>query len=250
MSKETFYFSHDYDCRSDMKIKKLIAKHGYLGYGLFWAIVEDLYMNANAMQTDYDLIAFDLRSDCNTIKSIINDFDLFVIEDGYFGSTSIQSRLEQRSEKSEKARKSAFARWNNEKKNANAMRPHNDGNAIKESKVKESKVNESKPTINDFKKYFQEKGYKEEVAEQAFNYYENLNWHDSKGTPIKNWKNKCVNVWFKPENKKPPKQKMYNYVINKVGHNKAVIKSREELFLQDCEMYGRENIQIVKEYEL
>ena len=39
--KNTFYFSHDYNARNDIKIKKLIAKHGYLGYGIFWAIIED-----------------------------------------------------------------------------------------------------------------------------------------------------------------------------------------------------------------
>ena len=73
--KETFYFSHDYNARNDIKIKKLIAKHNYLGYGLFWAIIEDLYNNANALPLDYDCIAFDLRADVETVKSIINDFD-------------------------------------------------------------------------------------------------------------------------------------------------------------------------------
>ena len=45
---ETFYFSHDYNTRADTKIKKILARHGYLGYGLFWAIVEDLYNNKNS----------------------------------------------------------------------------------------------------------------------------------------------------------------------------------------------------------
>ena len=79
-SKETFYFSHDYNTRSDVKIKKLIGKHGYLGYGLFWALIEDLYQNENKMPLDYDLLAFDLRSSSNVVKSIINNFDLFKID--------------------------------------------------------------------------------------------------------------------------------------------------------------------------
>jgi hypothetical protein len=144
MSKDTFYFSHDYNARNDIKIKKLIAKHNYNGYGLFWAIIEDLYNNANALPLDYECIAFDLRADIETLKSIINDFDLFVIKDGSFGSLSVERRLEQRNNKSLKARQSANKRWNNTKDDANALQAHYDSNAIKERKGKENKENEIK----------------------------------------------------------------------------------------------------------
>lgn len=137
--KDTYYFSHDYNARNDHKIKKLISKHGYLGYGLFWAIIEDLYNNANALQTDYESIAFDLRTSENIIESIINDFDLFVINADSFGSISVQRRLEERDAKSLKARESAFKRWNKENNNANALQSDSDSNAIKESKGKENK---------------------------------------------------------------------------------------------------------------
>ena len=96
MAKDTYYFSHDYNTRNDSKIKKLLAKHGYLGYGLFWAIVEDLYNNANALPLEYESIAFDLRTNENVIESIINDFDLFCIDKSEFGSTSIERRLNER----------------------------------------------------------------------------------------------------------------------------------------------------------
>ena len=137
--KDTFYFSHDYNARMDQKIKKLIQVKGMLGYGIFWAIVENLYNNANALPTDYDSIAFELRTKSDVIKSIINNFDLFIIEDGKFGSLSVERRLSDREEKSEKARQSAFKRWDKSEDNANAMRTHSEGNAIKERKVKESK---------------------------------------------------------------------------------------------------------------
>lgn len=143
MAKDTFYFSHDYNSRNDGKIKKLLSKHGYLGYGLFWAIVEDLYNNANALQLDCDSISFDLRTTPEVIKSIIYDFDLFVIEGDQFGSLSIQKRIDERNSKSVKARESAEKRWNKEKENANALPPQSEPNAIKESIVKENKENES-----------------------------------------------------------------------------------------------------------
>jgi hypothetical protein len=148
MSKDTFYFSHDYNTRTDSKIKRLLVVHGYTGYGIFWAIIEDLYNNANALPTDYESIAYDLRTDKATIESIVNDFQLFVVADGNFMSLSIERRLGKRNEKSAKARESALSRWGNVgkeanalKNDANALRPECDSNAIKESKVKENKVN-------------------------------------------------------------------------------------------------------------
>ena len=159
MSKDTFYFSHDYNSRNDEKIKFLLRKHGITGYGLFWAIIEDLYNNANVLRTDYEGIAFDFRVECEIVKSVISDFDLFVFDGETFGSLSVQKRLDERDSKSIKARQSASKRWTN----ANAMQSQCEGNAIKESKVKEikeKKVNKGKeiafPFDSDvFKKYWQ-----------------------------------------------------------------------------------------------
>ena len=143
--KETFYFPHDYNAMQDEKIKMLIRKHGMEGYGIFWAIVEMLYNNANALRTDYEGIAFDVRTNCEKIESIVNDFDLFIVDGDTFGSMSIERRLNERKEKSRKAKESASYRWNN----ANALRTECDGNAIKEKKVKEKKEKkEIKETIS------------------------------------------------------------------------------------------------------
>ena len=140
MPKDTFYFSHDYNARNDEKIKRLIRKHGMIGYGIFWSIVEDLYNNANALHLDYEGIAYDLRSDSDTVYSVINDFDLFVFDVNSFGSLSVQKRLDERNDKSIKARESANKRWNN----ANALQTQSDSNAIKERKGKERKQKETK----------------------------------------------------------------------------------------------------------
>ena len=94
MSKEnTFYFSHDYNARNDSKIKKLLFKHSYLGYGIYWAIIEDLYNNANALRLDYEGIAFDLRTDIEIVKSVIKDFDLFKNDGQIFWSESFLKRI-------------------------------------------------------------------------------------------------------------------------------------------------------------
>lgn len=155
MTKDTFYFSHDYNARNDVKIKKLLAKHGYLGYGLFWAIIEDLYNNTNVLRLDYETISFDLRCDKNIIYSIIHDFDLFVFDGETFGSLSVQKRLEERNAKSEKARKSVLKRWENKEKNTNVLQTNNECNTIKERKVNENKKKEIK--INKENNIFLEK---------------------------------------------------------------------------------------------
>ena len=153
--KETFYFSHDYTARSDEKIKRLIRKHGMEGYGIYWAIIEDLYNNANALQTDYEGIAYDLRVDSDTIESIIKDFDLFEINDKTFGSHSVQRRLEDRNTRSKKASVSAQYRWNKKtemRTHCERIKKECDSNAIKERKGKERKLNnilEAKASMSD-----------------------------------------------------------------------------------------------------
>lgn len=68
------------------------------------------------------------------------------------------------------------------------------------NKNKKSKVF-TPPTEEDVLAYFRTNGYKDEVAKRAFKYYTEMEWHDSKGTPIKSWKGKMVSVWFKEENR-------------------------------------------------
>jgi hypothetical protein len=149
MAKDSsFYFSHDYNARNDAKIKKLLRTHGMLGYGIFWAIVEDLYNNANALHLDYESIAFDLRADYEVVKSVISDFELFEVKDVIFASTSVQRRLDQRNNKSIKARESANKRWKAEEINANALQTESEPNAIKERKGKEIKERKEKEEEN------------------------------------------------------------------------------------------------------
>lgn len=151
MAKETFYFTHDYNARTDSKIKLLIRDHGMQGYGIYWSIIEDLYNNANALPLDCDSIAFDLRVKSDKVKKVIEGYGLFVIEGGIFGSLSVQKRLEERNEKSKTARTNALKRW---EKDATAMPPHSKGNAIKEKKGKEVKEKKEKESIEDRKQKF------------------------------------------------------------------------------------------------
>lgn len=141
--KETFFFSHDYNARTDPKIKDLLAEHGILGYGIFWALIEDLYSNSNVLRPNYKTIAYDLRCDIDVVKSVINDFALFEVNDEFFSSKSVAERLNKRHEKSAKASESVKKRWEKYDRDTNVLHSKNDtnNNKVKESKVKENNIN-------------------------------------------------------------------------------------------------------------
>jgi hypothetical protein len=118
-----------------------MQKHGLLGYGIFWALVEDLYNNANALPLDYECIAFDLRCDEKILRSVMNDFDLFILDEVSFGSLSVQRRIDERNEKSVKARESANKRWDKSERIAIALPSHTSRNAIKKGNKERKEIN-------------------------------------------------------------------------------------------------------------
>ena len=148
INKEAYYFSHDSNARNDEKLLAVRMRFGAEGYGIYFMIIERLRDESDNMSIkDYNILAFDFRVSADKVKSVIEDFELFEFTDDkkYFYSQRMLNNMKIKNQKSEKARLSAEKRWNKSESNANAMRTHSEGNAIKESKVKESKVKE----IND-----------------------------------------------------------------------------------------------------
>lgn len=135
------YFSHDYNSRSDPKITELLMKHGQAGKGIYWDLVEMLYeQNGYLDIKKIPAYAFALHTDCDTLNSIIKDFDLFKIKQDKFFSASVLRRIAQRNERSEKAKESANARWAKVSTDANALPTQSDSNAI--NKIKEKEIKE------------------------------------------------------------------------------------------------------------
>lgn len=95
--KSTNYFSHDSNARNDEKLVRLRMKHGAAGYGVYFMLLERLREEKNYMSAkDYNMIAFDLRVDAAIVKSVVEDFGLFVFTDNgkYFYSDSFIQRME------------------------------------------------------------------------------------------------------------------------------------------------------------
>ena len=133
------YLQHQSNSFTDIKIIKMRSKLGIESYGIFWALLELLFNEENKLCIDdYSVLAFSLQCDADKLKSVIEDFDLFVIEDGCFYSKRLNDHIDTINNKSAKAKESASKRWNN----ANAKRTQSDSNAnrVEYSKVDKSKV--------------------------------------------------------------------------------------------------------------
>ena len=145
------YFLHESTSFQDYKIIKMRSKLGIESYGIFWALLELLFNEENKLCIDdYDALAYSLQCDSNILKQVIEDFDLFVLEDGCFYSKRLNNHIEDINNKSTKAKESASKRWDN----ANAKRTHTDSNAsisISSSKSKSISKSKIEDRIHEFK---------------------------------------------------------------------------------------------------
>ena len=121
MKKDAYYFKHDSNARNDEKLLNVRRNHGMEGYGVYWAIVEKLRESKNYTLTDdYDSIAWDLRVEEGLVKSIIEKYGLFVIEDGMIRSPRLCVDMEEWDNKKEARRQAGIigmkARWSGKEK--------------------------------------------------------------------------------------------------------------------------------------
>lgn len=127
----------------------------------------------------------------------------------YFEKT--EQQIEQ--QKTSTNRLISITNWNNYQLNEQQSkhRVNNDQTTIEQQSntLKEGKENKEvknkrifiAPTQNEIIDYFVEKGFTGISAIKFYDYYSVANWHDSKGTKIRNWKQKAQSIWFKDENK-------------------------------------------------
>ena len=154
MPKDAYYFPHDSNASQDPKILQMRSVYGAEGYGWYWMIIEMMREQEDYLlpiEGKYACNAYAMRLQCDSIKlheyinDCVSEFHLFEEKDGSIFSRSLNRRMENYTERSDKARKAAQARWHpkqEQENNANAMPTQSDSNAkrVKESKVKEKKV--------------------------------------------------------------------------------------------------------------
>ena len=120
------WFEHDENASNDGKILKMtrdfrklvktldrqeLESLAVLGSkAIFWRIAE--FMHGEMLAIDEaDVIADDLRVDQKFVDMVLNDFDLFRQEGGYYISDRVLANLERRKEKSKKNSEAVNVRW-------------------------------------------------------------------------------------------------------------------------------------------
>lgn len=118
MKENHQYFAHDYYARADNKFLPLLQKHGWEGYGIYWAIVEKIYESGGELKLDYSCLAFDMRTECERIKTVCESYGLFYTsESGALRCVRIDKELAQRGKISQAAKIGAAKRWANRNTN-------------------------------------------------------------------------------------------------------------------------------------
>lgn len=220
MAKETLYFTHDFGARNDPKMINLQIKHGMTGIGCYWCIVEMLHEEGGEIPLEYDRISFVLRIDTKVIESVINDFDLFLIQGKMLSSKSVLKRIDIRNNKSAKARESISSRWNKAGKNTNVSESDTNvqkNDTIKERKeIKESKGKESEEIISPHKLKYdrtEEQSLKTELENSDV-------WHEDVCRKLSNDKN----IFLSPQQLK---QKIPAYMLALAAKSKYPITLNE-----------------------
>jgi hypothetical protein len=157
MAKNKFFFPHDSNARNDEKILAVRMRFGMEGYGIYFSIVEKLLESSDyVLLKDYNVIAFELRVGADRVKSVVEDFGLFVFtEDGkHFYSESLNDRMilleEIKQKRKEAGIRGAEIRWNKQKI-ANAIEKDSKAmaNAIEKNSIIKDKIYIKKEAISE-----------------------------------------------------------------------------------------------------
>lgn len=98
--KESYYFSHDSNARNDVKIIKLRRQLGLEGYGLYWCLIEMLRDTPDyKLPIDsVDDIAFSLNTSKEKVETVINNYELFIVDEQLFFSERLIRNMEKYTE--------------------------------------------------------------------------------------------------------------------------------------------------------
>ena len=167
------WFSHDSNARNSKKLIRLRQKLGAVGYGTYWMLLERLREEENyTSERDYAMIAFDLRVDEDTIRSVVEDFGLFeVSEDGkYFHAPGLDERMSAKDVRANAGRKGAESKWGKKDATPSGMAQNGETMANENLPYGKTMANENLPYgIREEKSRVEES--KEKEIQEKENYY-------------------------------------------------------------------------------
>lgn len=217
--KESYYFRHDYNAHEDPKIIRLQAKHGLEGYGVFWYLIELLASETGRLflPRDYEMLAFAMRSHCDLIKSVIEDFGLFQFDEENFWNNRLDSDNDERTKKSEKAKINAEARWVKQRNKAKKMQTQCDrnANAMRPQCLREDRIGEERKGKNNIDNTITASAEKNESLELLIAHWNN---NFKKKIPSKNRTIAIGENIFKPcKGTTKPLIEAYNKLLKQIS---------------------------------
>lgn len=172
ITKESYYFTHDYGARNDPKILELRAEYGLEGLGLYWCIAETLaeaddgYINPKLLGGIS--VGFGIsKSKLQEHIDFMIDVELLCEDENGYYSERMMKHKKIRRKFSDAGKKGAESRWGDGEANGGA-----NGVAIatpmqrkgKERKGKEKKGNTN--SVFDFRKALLDYGFHEELVDE------------------------------------------------------------------------------------
>lgn len=237
------WYKHDTDASNDAKVKKLLIKHGAVGYAVYFHCLELIAGNISEtnitfeLEHDAEIIADNLRikgTDANTsgrevveqIMREIIDLGLFEEKNGHIFCFKLLKRLDL-SMTSNKRLRSMITRSKRMLKNHDIVMTHHDKVMQEEKRREEIRRDEKsieeksapaqrqpqqpkfqKPTVPQINEYIHDLSVSGSnvtfSANQFFDYYECKGWMVGK-SPMKDWK-AAVRMWVGKDKSKPNQQ--------------------------------------------
>jgi hypothetical protein len=226
------YFKHFTKMRSDTKVRRLFAKYGLEGYGLYNLIIESI---AGSIETENPLpfleeTCDDIACFYNGNSAKIDEMVRFMIQEGLLSVETTENKvacfkiyayLEQSQTRSEKIRELITAY-----KDKRGLLDSHECLRLSETKVIEEKRIEEEenrlekkprqkqkpifvpPTETEVQEYVKEKALA--INPKSFyDYYSDLDWHDKEGKKVQNWKGKALS-WQRREVKSGNSKPFYH----------------------------------------
>lgn len=234
------YFKHFTKMRADTKVRRLFAKYGLEGYGLYNLIIESI---AGSIETENPLpfleeTCDDIATFYNGNSTRIDEMVRFMIKEGLLEVEETEKKiacykiygyLEQSQTRSEKIRQLIAAY--KDKKNIldgqkclglsqtnmiEEKRKEQEENRQEETPDKPAATSKPKRVKKEFVPPTQEEVTEYVLEKQLvinpkdfMDYYSLRDWHDSQDNQVKNWKNRALD-WHTRELKKNQKARPYS----------------------------------------
>lgn len=168
-----------------MKLQSVITKHGAVGIGVYWIIVEMLYQNGGELPLDIARnISVAYFTDFKVVESVIKDFDLFENDGNVFWSVRIRQTIDNTKKVSDARKAASRQRWSRKqekpenpesRKTASHPPAKEELSLFPQPEEQKKRTYFKPPTVEEVAAYVKEKGYSVD-AEKFVSFYDSKGW--------------------------------------------------------------------------